>query len=30
MATRLFQIALVSKIDEKETPWFSYSAAEPD
>jgi hypothetical protein len=26
MATRLFQIALVSKIDEKQTPWFNYQA----
>ena len=24
MATRLFQIALVSKIDEKQAPWFNY------
>lgn len=26
MATRVFQIALVSKIDEKQAPWFNYQA----
>jgi len=26
MAVRLFQIALVSKIDEKQNPWFDYQA----
>jgi len=24
MTTRIFQIALVSKIDEKQAPWFNY------
>ena len=26
MATRLFQIALISKIDEEKAPWFNYQA----
>jgi hypothetical protein len=27
MTTRIFQIALVSKLDEKQAPWFNYQAS---